>query len=93
MSLPVFTSSYLINIYTKYIIRNVINGENYDTSDSFDIARNPISDLRYADDTILLSNSPIEPSTVLSSTNKVKNYNADRDNTIITTFDKYWVIV
>lgn len=33
------------------------NDDNYDTLDCFSTARNPIAELRYADDTSLLSNS------------------------------------
>jgi hypothetical protein len=48
----------LFNIYAENIMRNVKNDPDYQKFDPFNIGGHDIPELRYADDTVLLSNSP-----------------------------------
>jgi hypothetical protein len=50
-------SPYLFNIYTKNIKRNVRKSGNYDSSDALKVGGIEIPELRYADDTVHLSQS------------------------------------
>lgn len=51
-------SPYLFNIYAENIMRNVKYDETYGKYESFTIGGNEIPELRYADDTVILSNTP-----------------------------------
>jgi hypothetical protein len=53
----IILSPYLFHIYAENILRNVRNSDNYDSFYALKVGGLEIPELRYADDTVLLSQS------------------------------------
>ena len=63
-------SPYLFNIYAENIMRNVMNDDNSENYDPLTIGGKSIPQLRYADDTVLLSTSKEGLENLIKSTKK-----------------------